>query len=116
KVLADLGYNVPESELTTLINQLDMDKSGTIEFEEYLSFMLTFIKKNITTEDNLKDAFNLFDQNNDGYIETKDLREIMTNLGERITDEDIDEMMREADIDKDFKVNFYEFQRIMSFR
>ncbi|CAF5166489.1 unnamed protein product, partial [Rotaria magnacalcarata] len=69
-----------------------------------------------TTEDNLKDAFNLFDQNNDGYIETKDLREIMTNLGEKITDEDIDEMMREADIDKDFKVNFYEFQRIMSFR
>ncbi|CAF4439815.1 unnamed protein product, partial [Rotaria magnacalcarata] len=58
----------------------------TIEFEEYLSFMLTFIKKNITTEDNLKDAFNLFDQNNDGYIETKDLREIMTNLGEKITD------------------------------
>ncbi|CAF1991292.1 unnamed protein product [Rotaria magnacalcarata] len=116
KVLDDLGYNVPESELTTLINQLDMDKSGTIEFEEYLSFMLTFIKKNITTEDNLKDAFNLFDQNNDGYIETKDLREIMTNLGEKITDEDIDEMMREADIDKDFKVNFYEFQRIMSFR
>ncbi|CAF4617275.1 unnamed protein product, partial [Rotaria magnacalcarata] len=58
----------------------------TIEFEEYLSFMLTFIKKNVTTEDNLKDAFNLFDQNNDGYIETKDLREIMTNLGEKITD------------------------------
>ncbi|CAF2343252.1 unnamed protein product [Rotaria sp. Silwood2] len=116
KVLEDLGYNVPESELTTFINQLDIDKSGTIEFEEYLSFMLTFIKKNVTTEDNLKDAFNLFDQNDDGFIETKDLREIMTNLGEKITDEDIDEMIREADIDKDFKVNFYEFQRIMSFR
>ncbi|CAF0819613.1 unnamed protein product [Rotaria sp. Silwood1] len=116
KVLEDLGYNVPENELTTFINQLDIDKSGTIEFEEYLSFMLTFIKKNVTTEDNLKDAFNLFDQNDDGFIETKDLREIMTNLGEKITDEDIDEMIREADIDKDFKVNFYEFQRIMSFR
>ncbi|CAF0905883.1 unnamed protein product [Rotaria sordida] len=116
KVLEDLGYNVPESELSTFINQLDIDKSGTIEFEEYLSFMLTFIKKNVTTEDNLKDAFNLFDQNDDGFIEAKDLREIMTNLGEKITDEDIDEMIREADIDKDFKVNFYEFQRIMSFR
>jgi len=71
---------------------------GTIEFEEYLSFMLTFIKKNITTEDNLRDAFNLFDQDGDGFIDTTDLREIMTNLGEKITDEDIDEMIREADI------------------
>jgi calmodulin len=60
--------------------------------------MLTFIKKNIATEDNLKDAFNLFDQDSDGFINTTDLREIMTNLGEKITDEDIDEMIREADI------------------
>ncbi len=71
---------------------------GTIEFEEYLVFMLNFIKKNLTTEDNLKDAFDLFDQDNDGFIDAIDLREIMTNLGEKITDEDIDEMIREADI------------------
>ncbi|CAF0861775.1 unnamed protein product [Adineta steineri] len=116
KVLESFGYNVPETELMTFISQLDIDKSGTIEFEEYLSFMLTFIKKNVTTEENLRDAFNLFDQDGDGFINTTDLRDIMTNLGEKITDEDIDEMIREADIDKDFKVNFYEFQRIMSFK
>lgn len=60
--------------------------------------MLTFIRKNITTEENLRDAFNLFDQDGDGFIDTTDLRNIMTNLGEKITDEDIDEMIREADI------------------
>ncbi|UJR28157.1 hypothetical protein I4U23_009411 [Adineta vaga] len=116
KVLESFGYNIPEVELATFVSQLDIDKSGTIEFEEYLSFMLTFIKKNITTEENLKDAFNLFDQDGDGFIIVNDLREIMTSLGEKITDEDLDEMIREADIDKDFKVNFQEFQRIMSFK
>ncbi len=60
--------------------------------------MLTFIKNNITTEDNLKDAFNLFDQDGDGFIDSTELREIITNLGEKVTDEDIDEMIREADI------------------
>ena len=60
--------------------------------------MLTFMKKNIATEENLKDAFDLFDQDADGFIDATDLREIMTNLGEKITDEDIDEMIREADI------------------
>ncbi|CAF0963368.1 unnamed protein product [Adineta ricciae] len=116
KVLDSFGYNIPETELATFVNQLDIDKSGTIEFEEYLSFMMTFIKKNVTTEENLRDAFNLFDQDRDGFVNVDDLREIMTNLGEKITDEDLDEMIREADIDKDFKVNFREFQRIMSFK
>ena len=60
--------------------------------------MLSFIKKNVTTEENLRDAFHLFDQDGDGFINAADLREIMTNLGEKITDEDIDEMIREADI------------------
>ena len=59
---------------------------------------MTFIKKNVTTEENLRDAFNLFDQDRDGFINVDDLREIMTNLGEKITDEDLDEMIREADI------------------
>ena len=133
KVLDDLGYQVPEAELVALLEQLDTDKSGTIEFEEYLSFMITFLKKNLTTEENLRDAFKLFDQDQDGFIGASDLREIMTNLGEKVTDEDIDEMIREADLgashlspfpfidvsfclDKDYKVNFREFQRIMSFR
>lgn len=60
--------------------------------------MITFIKKNLTTEENLRDAFNLFDQDGDGLIDATDLRNIMTNLGEKVTDEDIDEMIREADI------------------
>lgn len=71
---------------------------GTVEFEEYLSFMLTFIRKNLTNEENLRDAFQLFDQDQDGFIGPSDLRQIMNNLGERVTDEDIDEMIREADL------------------
>lgn len=60
--------------------------------------MVTFIKKNLTSEENLKDAFQLFDQDQDDFIGPSDLRHIMTNLGEKITDEDIDEMIREADL------------------
>lgn len=60
--------------------------------------MLTFIKKSIATEEHLRDAFNLFDQDGDGFINNTDLKHIMTNLGEKITDEDVDEMIREADI------------------
>mgnify|MGYP002378514023 CR=1 FL=1 len=73
--------------------------------------MLTFIKKNIATEDNLRNAFNLFDQDSDGFIDATDLRNLMTNLGEKITDEDIDEMIREADIGKSKRKYYSIFTR-----
>ena len=42
------------------------------------------------------------------------LRHVMTNLGEKLTDEEVDEMIREADIDGDGQVNYEEFVTMMT--
>ena len=41
------------------------------------------------------------------------LRHVMTNLGEKLTEEEVDEMIREADMDGDGQVNYEEFVRMM---
>lgn len=55
-------------------------------------------------------SFNSFDstcfQDGNGYISAAELRHVMTNLGEKLTDEEVDEMIREADIDGDGQVNY----------
>ena len=48
----------------------------------------------------------MFDKNGDGYISASELRHVMTTLGEKLTDDEVDEMIREADIDGDGKVNY----------
>ena len=48
----------------------------------------------------------VFDKNGDGYISASELRHVMTTLGEKLTDDEVDEMIREADIDWDGKVNY----------
>lgn len=45
-------------------------------------------------------------QDGNGYISAAELRHVMTNLGEKLTDEEVDEMIREADIDGDGQVNY----------
>ena len=40
-------------------------------------------------------------------------RHVMTNLGEKLTDEEVDEMIREADIDGDGQINYEEFVKMM---
>lgn len=45
-------------------------------------------------------------QNNDGFISSEELRHVMTNIGEKLTHEEVDEMIREADVDNDGKVDY----------
>ena len=49
-------------------------------------------------------ACQVFDKDGTGFISAAELRHVMTNLGEKLTDEEVDEMIREADIDGDGQV------------
>ncbi len=55
---------------------------------------------------NFKFSSDLFFQDGNGFISAAELRHVMTNLGEKLTDEEVDEMIREADIDGDGQVNY----------
>ncbi len=47
------------------------------------------------------------------FISAAELRHVMTNLGEKLTDEEVDEMIREADVDGDGQINYEEFVKMM---
>lgn len=48
----------------------------------------------------------VFDKNKDGLISSKELRHVMTNLGEKLSEEEVDDMIKEADLDGDGMVNY----------
>ena len=62
--------------------------------------------KDSDPEEEMKEAFKVFDRDGNGYITVPKLRHVMQNLGENLTDEDIEEMIREADDDGDGVVNY----------
>ena len=51
----------------------------------------------------------MFDKNRNCYISAVEVRHVMTNLGKKLTDEEVDEMIREDDIDGDRQVHYKEF-------
>jgi calmodulin len=61
----------------------------------------------------LKEAFKIFDKNKNGFIEAKELRSITTTLGQRLTDKEFEEFWNEADQDKNGKLDYNEFIKIM---
>ena len=92
--------------------QVDADGNGTIDFPEFLTMMARKMKDTDSAEE-IKEAFKVFDKDGNGFISAAELRHIMTNLGEKLTDEEVDEMIREADVDGDGQINYDEFVDMM---
>ena len=104
-VMRSLGQNPTDEELQDMINEVDADGNGTIDFGEFLSMMAKKMK-DTDSEEEIKEAFKVFDKDNNGFISAAELKSVMANLGEKLSDEEIDEMIREADQDGDLQVNY----------
>ncbi|XWS58337.1 hypothetical protein CRYUN_Cryun08bG0025600 [Craigia yunnanensis] len=110
--IKSLDQDPTEEELQNMINEVDTDGNGTIEFGEFLNLMARKMKE-AEAEEELKEAFREFDKDQDGYISPNELRQVMMNIGEKLTDEELEQMIREADLDGDGQVNYEEFVRMM---
>jgi len=112
-VMRALGHNPTEAKILTFINTVDTDQSGSIDFQEFCELMSTKMRE-MDTEADIIDAFRVFDVEGKGYITAYELRHVMTNLGEKLTDEEVNEMVSEADSDGDGVINYTDFVKIMT--
>jgi calmodulin len=112
KVLRSLGQNPSEADLQDMINEVDRDGNGTIDFHEFLLMMARKVK-DTDSEEEIKEAFKVFDKDGNGFISAAELSHVMTHLGETLTDDEVAEMIREADIDGDGQINYDEFVKMM---
>ncbi|XP_012617817.1 calmodulin-like [Microcebus murinus] len=95
-------------------NPTDADNvNGTIDFPAFLTMMARKMK-DTDSEEETREAFRAFDKDGNVHNSAAELHHVMTNLGEKLTDEEADEMIREADIDGDGQVNYEEFVQMMT--
>ena len=78
--------------------------SGTVEFVEFLEMMKR--KPSAEGEQDMLEAFKVFDADGNGYITAAELRRVMTGIGETLTDAEVNDMLRAADTNNDGKINY----------
>lgn len=114
------------------MNEVDADGNGSVDFAEVslkamiakrvicahqsrapLQFIGLMARKlrDVDSEEEIKEAFKVFDKDGNGFISAAELRHVMTNLGEKLSDQEVEEMIREADVDGDGQINYREWRR-----
>jgi len=112
-VLKSMGYNPTKEEIQDMVDEVDSDGSGSIEFLEFL-LLMGKILKDVPTDADLRDVFTVFDKDRSGFASSSEIKTVMSNLGVHFTDEEIQEMMIEADVNGDNQVDFNEFKAMMT--
>ena len=111
--MTSLGFESKNGSIFQMISDLDSDGNGNIDFPEWLALMTTKIgDKN--SRANYSKVFAMYDDEKTGFLSAKNLRRVAEQLGETITEQEIQELIARADLDQDGLVSEEEFYALMT--
>jgi calcium-binding protein CML len=112
--LQNLGIHIPEDELTAMIDKIDINGDGCVDIDEFGGLYTAIMDEQQNEDEDIMEAFKVFDQNGDGFITVEELRSVLISLGLKgRTLEDCKQMISKVDKDGDGMVNFKEFKQMM---
>ena len=112
-IMRSLGLNPSDEDLKEIIDSFDNEKNNNlIDFNSFLVIRAKR-KNDIDKEEDLIDAFRVFDKENNGKISARELRYVMMSSGEDLNENDIEEMIREASTENDDFIDYYKFVKLM---
>ncbi|OMH81045.1 Calmodulin [Zancudomyces culisetae] len=109
-LLRALGQNPTEAEIRDITGDLDPNDGKSIDFDDFLKILLRpggF--KSAATEATFNEfvqAFQVFDREGNGFISVGELRYVLTSLGDRLTDAEVDELLKGVEVDNHENINY----------
>merc|ERR1719247_1638882 len=107
-----MGFEIRKAECLELMARHDREETGYIGFESFEEIMIQRYA-NQDPMDEIRKAFELFDEDKRGKISFRNLRRIARDLGEKLSDEELRGMIDEFDQDQDGEISTEEFVHIM---
>jgi len=112
-ILSSLGFNISDEDLNEIINIYDNDENNNLI--DFISFLEIISKKkeNIYKEEDLIDAFRIFDKEGNGKISSKELRYVIMSSGEDFNENYIKELINESSVDHDEYIDYHKFIKLL---
>merc|ERR1712152_61148 len=102
-VLRSIGQNPTEDEILGLV----------IEFDEFIEMMTKHTQETVDQTAEMREAFKIFDRDGNGYIDLRELKTVITRMGEPLSDKEAEEIFKVADLNGDGKLDYDEFVQMI---
>merc|ERR1712007_169948 len=96
-----------------MVNEVDVNGDGVIDFEDEFLPMMAKKIVDIDDEEDLCDTLREFDRDDSGHINAVELRHLMTTVGEKLSEEQVDMMLKESNMDNQGKIDYRELVKLM---
>ncbi|CAF4947918.1 caltractin-like isoform X2 [Pieris napi] len=107
-----LGYEPTKEELQKMINGVDKGLTGKLSFENFETAIMRKIMS-LDSDGDIMKSFRLFDMDDCGFISFENLKQVTKILGIYLSDQEIEEMIDDADKDFDGFISVQEFMRMI---
>lgn len=106
--LMTLGFDATKEDIRRLVADLDSNNTSTIDFNDFLQLVNALLPTRNARQE-LEEAFHLFDIDGTGKISFKNLKDVVASMGEQLTEQEIIEIIAEADKTGDGEISLEEF-------
>ena len=108
-VLERLGQPATSKQIQKVFDELG-STNQQITFDEFIEFIKKYhLSKNKNSTDEIIGAFQVFDKNHNGVLSLSEFKHILMDLGQKFTEEEVNEIFNESDLNKDGNLNYKEF-------
>lgn len=116
-IIGMLGLKVPPGELQVAIGEYDTFETGELSFQDFCGLASRYMEEETDSEamqQELREAFRLYDREGNGYITTEVFRDILHELDDALSPEELDMIIEEVDTDGSGTLDFDEFMEVMT--
>jgi len=110
KIMKNFGYPIKKSEAQRMISEIDDNGDGELDFEEFVTLMekqTNYVDQ--TEEELVLAAFKSFDKDHDGRITNHEFKYLLTQMGDKFTDEELNLLFQESDLDINGTLDYQDF-------
>jgi Ca2+-binding EF-hand superfamily protein len=107
------GHNPTQTQMSAYTKEVNKDQRGGISFKDFSELMANKMNTLDSPED-IVDAFRVFDMEEKGLLSVNELRHVLMNLGEKLSEQEMSEMIKAAKVDSNGNIDYREFVKRMS--
>ncbi|GFO45251.1 calmodulin [Plakobranchus ocellatus] len=108
-----LGHVMTDTDIKNMLRQIGVEgRGGKVDLNNFRQMHSTLPAQNYTRQ--LEEALRTVDKEGGGFVQASELKHLLTNMGDRLSDDDFNVLLEELDVDSSGRIQFKEFVRLLA--